>query len=217
MPRWLLVLVLALTAAPAASQTLLTVHSDLPFLPKPGQSVMPFSCNGSGLIATCYDFKTGNWKETDVRCAAADPHAPVCESWFSLENYSPIHPAFSFRETQSKDEDTPYEPALLIRLTPKTERKALYALEIGFDTGSRYLVLAAEGDMPKHAEVLDLRCEGDGALWRRSPEPISIFRTDYCAVASIDALERMARDALQRPAYATLDWVDDKPDEPSAR
>ena len=66
--------------------------------------------------------------------------------------------------------------------------------------------------MPKHADILDLRCEGDGALWRRSPEPISIFRTDYCAVASIDALERMARDALQRPPYATLDWIDDKPD-----
>jgi hypothetical protein len=148
--RRLLILVLALLTLPAAAQTLITVHSDLPFLPKPGQSVMPFTCNGSGLIATCYDFTTGNWKETDVRCAADDPHAPACESWLALWSYSPIHPAFSFRETQSKDEDTPYEPALLIRLTPKTERKALYALEIGFDAGSRYLVLAAEG---QHAQA----------------------------------------------------------------
>jgi hypothetical protein len=206
--RWF-VFFLSVLAAPAAAEELLTVHSDLPFLPKPGQSVSPFPCSGPGFAATCYDFPVGNWKETDLRCAAAAPHAAVCETWFSVWNTSPIHPAFRFRETASKDQAADYEPARLIRLTPKTENKALYALEIGFETGSRYLLLSMDATKPRHAGILDLRCEGDGATWRSMAEPISIFRTDYCSVASIDALERMAREALKRPPYATLDWVDD--------
>jgi hypothetical protein len=212
MLRWF-VLFLTVLAAPAAAQDRLTVHSDLPFLPKPGQTVSPHTCGGPGMIAMCYEFQMGNWKETDRACTL-DPHPGNCVRRIALWNYSPIHPALSFRETFGENDEQDYEPALMIRLTPHTERKQLYALEIGFETGSRYMVLAGEGDMPKHVEILDLRCEGDGAAWRRPPEPISIFRTDYCSVASIDALERMAREALARPPYATMDWIDDKPDDP---
>ena len=207
MLRWF-VLFLTVLAAPAAAQDLLTVHSDLPFLPKPGQTVFPYSCGGADEIATCSEFKMGNWKKHEL-CGTDE-----CGGWIGLWNRSLFHPALSFRETMTRDEDKSYEPALMIRLTPRSERKQLYALEIGFETGSRYTLLAGEGEMPKHVEILDLRCEGDGAAWRRPPEPISIFRTDYCSVASIDALERMAREALKRPPYATLDWIDDKPDDP---
>lgn len=206
MLRWL-VLFLALWSAPAVAQDV-TVHSDLPFLPKADQIVSPYPCGGRNEIATCYEFTMGNWKEH--RLCGRDE----CGGWIGLWNYSVIHPALSFRETMSKDERTPYEPALLIRLTLRSERKQLYALEIGFDTGSRYMVLEGEGNMPKHVAILDLRCEGEGASMRRSPQPISDFLTDYCSVASIDALERMAREALARPPYATLDWIDDKPDVP---
>lgn len=201
MVRWI-ALFLALWSVPAIAQEY-PIHSDLPFLPKPGQTVSPFACGGRNEIATCYEFKMGNWKEN--RLCGKDK----CGGWMGLWNYSAIHPALNFRETMSKDEQAQYEPALLIRLTPRSERKQLYALEIGFLPGSRYMVLAGEGDMPKHVEVLDLHCDGEGAMMRRSPQPISDFLTDYCSVASIDALERMAREALARPPYETLDWVDD--------
>jgi hypothetical protein len=206
--RWFIIL-LMMWSAPSAAQELLAVHSDLPFLPKPGQTVSPFPCGGPKVIATCHEFEMGHWKEHQL-CGTDE-----CGGWMELWNYSPVHPALSFRETMTKDAMDPYAPAFLIRLTPRTERKQLYALEIGFLPGSRYMMLEAEGDMPKHAEVLDLRCEGEGATMRRSPEPISIFQTDYCSVASIDALERMAREALTRPPYETLDWIDDKKPAPA--
>lgn len=207
MVRWF-VLFLTVLAAPAAAQDRLTVHSDLPFLPKPGQTVFPYTCGGQGEIATCSEFKMGNWKERQL-CGT-----DACGGWIGLWNRSLFHPALSFRETMTRNENTSYAPALMIRLTPRSERKQLYALEIGFETGSRYMVLAGEGAMPKHVEILDLRCEGDGAVRRALPQPLDIFRTDYCSVASVDALERMAREALKRPPQATLDWIDDKPDEP---
>ncbi|HEX4860077.1 MAG TPA: hypothetical protein VFV07_02495 [Rhizomicrobium sp.] len=208
MLRWFVLFLTVLAAPAAAAQDRLTVHSDLPFLPKPGQTVFPYTCGGADEIATCNEFQMGNWRVHEL-CGVDE-----CGGWVGLRNYSPIHPALSFRETMTQDDDKPYEPALMIRLTPGSERKQLYALEIGFETGSSYMVLAGESEMPKHVEILDLRCEGDGAVRRGLPQPLGIFRTDYCSVASIDALERMAREALKRPPQATLDWTDDKPDEP---
>jgi hypothetical protein len=60
----------------------------------------------------------------------------------------------------------------------------------------------------QRASILDVRCPTDrnDIHLRRSPNP-QFFLTDYCVVDSLDALGRMAHDALDRPPFATLEWI----------
>jgi hypothetical protein len=207
--RLALVLCLAALWLPlaAAAEDELLIHSDLPFTPKEGQSISPFQCGGSDGIASCSVFAMGNWRLHRLPCDID------CDEWINLHNAGIFHPVYGFHRSWKKDDtgaDT--DLAFIIRLTREKEPVELYAIEIGLRPGSRYLLVARRPGtkgLVKNLDVLDARCEGDGTNWRRPPEPIDVFLTDYCAVATIDALERMARAALDRPRYATLDWVDE--------
>ena len=199
-----LCLVMFWTPLGAAAEDELLIHSDLPFTPKEGQTISPYHCDAPDVIASCTEFPIGNWRMHRSDCSD-------CDEWIGLRMNGIFHPVYGFQRSFTKgDAGSVTDLAFIIRLTRKREPVELYAIEIGLRTGSRYMLVARRGrkERIENLDVLDARCDGEGATWRRPPEPIDVFLTDYCAVATIDALERMAREALKRPRYATLDWVD---------
>lgn len=115
-----------------------------------------------------------------------------------------------FLEHQPKEIPDGALPAYIFPLTPEGKGgMGLYALEIGFRDGSRYVLLSARNDEKQidRATILDARCPTQlkGVHHRVSTD--RFFMTDYCSISTVDALEYMAREAINRQPYATMEWV----------
>lgn len=76
----------------------------------------------------------------------------------------------------------------------------LFALQIGYQAGSRYILLRRRGTtLSSQLEELDWRCPMDA---ERRVAQIDVWTQDVCVVASKAALRRIARTASRRPASA---------------
>jgi hypothetical protein len=196
---------LALTATGAAADP--WVRADIPVKTKDWQEPWPRGCSSKDEIAMCSRFETGNWRVRLTECGTA------CEHWATLRFFSAIDGGYTYGEGYAEEpgaEPQGAEPAYIIPLAREgVGGVGLYALEVGFRDGSRYILLSTRNDgaMIDRASVLDTRCpvHMKGVEQRKSSR--RFFFTEYCAVSSVEALEAMAREALGRAPYATMEWV----------
>lgn len=197
---------LAVSFVPARAE--LWLKSDLPLVTKSHQLIWPKDCSTKDAFASCSRFALGNWRVRYADCSD-------CDTWLNLDipNFNG-EGGMSYAETvHETDDPDPAEPAGLILLTPEKSGGGIYAFEIGFRGGSRYVLVSAQNDgkTVERASVLDVRChpEWKGVSWRKSKEAETfIIATGYCVVTSIDQLTRMAEEALDRAPIATLQWVE---------
>jgi hypothetical protein len=178
------------------------IRADLPLDPKPGQAIWPIDCSSEGTIASCSRFALGDWQ---IRFA--DCPDERCSMWLKLTLFSPIDGGYLFAVTTRRMSDPHLfgEVGYIIQLTPDNKGDTLYAFQIGANLGSRYMLVSAhyDGKTITSASWLDAHChpEWKGMSHRKRH---SGFWTDYCVATSIDQLERMAREALDRAPYARL-------------
>jgi hypothetical protein len=202
----LLAILLAASGAATANETL---HAEFPLNPTRDVTQTQRNCSHDNVIAICSDFSLGLWKERFSDCA---DDSDGCVIWIGLGIMSPFDGGYTITVSGSKALAlVPQDGADIVKLSGNSE-PGLYALQIGYNPGSRYLLLSAEpGKTPiSHAAVLDVRCPDGwaGVRMRRNPHPPGVYHTDYCDVSSYAALKRLAEDALNRAPFATLEWVD---------
>jgi hypothetical protein len=186
MKRIALALGICLASQPAAATD--WARSAAPFW-RPGAATEQQNCSHADGIVQCYGFRLGNWKRRDPGC---DPGPRECGAWIELNFVGLFLSGFAYIEKAD-----PGDYGISHRSYIRTLAPDLYAIEMGYEGGARYLVLsAAKGGKPiEHASVMDLRCENASG--------------GYCTAAGPDDLARMAHEALGRKPLATFDWIDD--------
>jgi hypothetical protein len=185
------------------------IRSDLPLWAETEEGVQPFSVNiEGGGFGVGSNFELGDWQWCDWGDQGDD-----CYWWVRLEIGSAIHPRFHWSEGDdvTNFSDSGSEIVIFAPLGETEAGQSLRAVQIGFRGGSRYLLISVmppEDGLIEHITILDAECE-DGAedIQLRRADFLTIYLTDYCAVASNDALRRLAEESLARPPLATLTWV----------
>jgi hypothetical protein len=186
-------------------------HSDLPLKPFKDQDMWPRAYGWDSMDGKYSPFGFGDWALRPTGCSDDTCLRYVrLDSGYQLEGYG-------FDETDWRRELSDHgSPALIFKLEAGAG-STLFALQIGYRGGSRYIVVSAtpdgNGDF-RTMTLLDAQClTGAGLRWRRSlsdpPEP----EEDYCVVPSMAALRTIARAALNRAPLASLTFLghqDDK-------
>lgn len=197
-----------LLALPNAAMAVV-LHSAFPLIAPKSMTYWPQSCSHDNTLAMCGHFALGVWSQRDGYCASqAQPND--CTQWIGLGIFSMFDGGYTFSQSQSKEAaGVPQEFASLVELSDPSAPVGLYALQIGYNPGSRYLLISAQRtEVITHAVLLNTRCLSGvpGVIPRADPHPPGLFATDYCDVSSYAALKRIAEDALNRAPLAMLDW-----------
>jgi hypothetical protein len=202
----------ALMATTHNARAELWLRSDLPLSGTPGTTSWPQPCpeTDRNVIAMCARFALGIWREQFANCGA--DHSDQCQQWMKLEIYSLTDGGLSYWEAYRRDGfGDSSDPAAIIELSSPSDVVGLYAIQIGFRGGSRYLLVSASrnGRPITRASILDVRCPigARDARMRKARYP-TFFLPDYCVVDSVGALRRMAQEALNRSPFATMEWVE---------
>lgn len=213
--RALTIVVLALFAVfaspNAASASGAIVRSDLPLWSEEAKDVWPRFYMRNGQMGMESIFAVGDWRMRTAGCSQSDPSI-ACETWLRFSFLGPTDPGFIVTQA-------PTRPALAVAgvpsviadlgAAPGAPTTRLYAIQIGFEGGSQYiLVSAAQADVRQMA-VLSVNCSTgrrQGVVPRRA-KFYTAFATAYCAVGSSQALRALALDAFARPPVAALEWV----------
>lgn len=197
-----------------ASDAAGVLRSDLPLWSESNKGVWPSDCSSENSIAKCSIFAMGDWRRTEADCADAEPH---CLSWVRLQMTAVFHARFGYSSAPRREElDLALsEISIIAPLNTSSVPRRLYALQIGFRGGSRYILLSVERarDHPiRHLTVLDPRCDRTIPGVRvRKAKFSSSYITEYCVAETKSALLGLAQAALNRPPLATLDWIADVP------
>jgi hypothetical protein len=199
---------ICLAATPVSAQTPETIRSDLPLWSEAHPDAWPQPIEGDDAIGFGSIFRLGYWRQIDRDC----PEPSTCEVWWRLELASVFHGAFSLStgEERSNLDGALSGSAVIVELQPHKTKGQLYALQVGFLGGSRYVLLSASAALPvKQMTILDGRCEDAGRhAVRRKAAFYTRYLTAYCAVRNREGLLMMARAAADRPPLATLEWVE---------
>ncbi|HEX4301435.1 MAG TPA: hypothetical protein VHZ78_01485 [Rhizomicrobium sp.] len=207
----LLPLVLGFSTAVHAADFPITLHGDLPLAPGPGITYWPQefeTASGPGIGSR---LAIGDWRIVPLGCDPAKDED--CVRWMRLTMGSAVHRYYNIGEAYRRT-DLHGDDGLIIELSP--ELPNVYALQIGFVGGSRYILFSTKEskDLVKQAVLLDPRClDMPGAEFRQSPYQ-EIHDTGYCAVNSMAALVAIARAAEARPPQATMEWISAPPVDP---
>ena len=185
------------------------IRSDLPLWSESDEGVWPVSVMTEGSFGMASIFSQGDWKVEETDCTSRD--ADDCATWMSLQITSVFHPRFSFREALTREalKHTESEISVLVDLDQKSKGAKIFALQIGFRGGSRYMLVSASSETTpiKQMTLLDARClTGQPGVERRKAAFSSIYLTDYCSVSSKVALRSIAHDALRRAPLGRLSW-----------
>lgn len=192
------------------------LRSDVPLWPSGGDNVWPQSITSKDELGFTSIVGVGDWR---LHYADCEGDGDDCFTWLRIGFFSVIDGGFTVGEARTRKglDDAISEPAFFVAL-PKLDRSdgaKVFVLQIGFRAGSRYLLLRGHGKpLYKQFDVLDGSCEGAGATaWsslgyreRRAPEH-GFFRTDYCAVRTVNGLERLAVKALSPKPEQTMEFV----------
>ena len=181
-------------------------HSDLPLRPSKDQTFwpQPFARDGADGVRSPFGF--GDWELRPAGCSGAS-----CLRYLRLDIGHELY-AYAFDEAERRDWLSTNGPSAAIFKLEPDEASTLFAVQVGYRGGSRYILVSARPDndgLVKTMTLLDARClDSAGALWRRSvsqpPEP----EEDYCAIDTMASLVAIAREALRRPPLATLRFLE---------
>lgn len=207
------------------------IRSDVPLWPTggDGDNVWPQAITSKDELGFTSIVAVGDWR---LRYTDCDPKesGDDCYTWLRLEFFSLIDGGVTVTEARTRKglDDAIGTPALFVTF-PNLDRSdgaKVFALQIGFRGGSRYIVLKGRGQpLYKQFDILDGVCEGDGAAaWtsrgyreRRAPEH-GFFLTDYCAVRTVKGLENLAIKGLAAKPEQAMEFVgslDEAADKPS--
>lgn len=195
-----------LLGSPAYADAL--IRSDLPLSPREDQSIWPANCEPQPVdaLAMCSRFSLGDW---EIRWAGCSEPAGRCGGYAELSIFSVIDGFYTYAEGKTRGALAGHgDPALIFKLEPGTD-STLYALQIGFRGGSRYVLPSVTGGDARidHASILDTGCPALPGVHARGVHAAGFFREDYCVVDSMAALIAVGREALNRAPAGTMSFV----------
>lgn len=205
--RWMLVIALMGLSSAARSQE--RVHSDLPLFYWHKDELYPKGfqeADGGDISFGCSSrIALGDWR------FAADPGAALSDQWLRLTNYGVFHCAYIERWSYDREklDRSGFKYSWFVKLDDVTQAGSaleLWALQSGSRPGSDYLLLARKpaDELIKAFQVLPVDCPSQNL---RKGEDLDVWRTDYCAINSVQELRSFAQKMASRPPVGTLAWV----------
>lgn len=197
------------SAAPAVAQDVL-LRSDLPLWTEVDDNVWPRSFTDSDGMGCVYPLPAGFWTRVDAG-------TPRQVTSVRVRNQGIVHCVLG---VSTSDESPPEwgdeEPAMLVDFG-KAPRPggdlSLYALQVGFRGGSRYVLFAAEPAKGQIRRLLVLAPECPDE-WVRKSQKATVWLTEYCAVPNEAGLRRIAEAAARKPPVGTLEYLGPAPGDP---
>lgn len=192
-------------ALPAFAQSM-PLRTDVPFWSEYEDGVWPQRAVGPDFIGFGSRFALGDWTRTDADCTREN-----CKTWVRLRIRGASDGGFIWEEASEPQDLDSYsaDVAVIAELADIDDHTKLYAVQIGFSTGSSYLIVSvtepAEG-LIKRMTILAPDCSKRrrGVTIRRASVS-SVFLTEYCVAQSKAALRQLALDALNRTPLGVLE------------
>jgi len=183
-----------------------TIHADLPLWTGP-EALSPHGFTDADSFGCASEVGFGDWVLREKVSADANEDD---ETWFRLRNYGVFHCAVIVDETYERAALRNYGKLSYFVDLGQAQTAAgprhLWALQLGVQPGSDYLLLARPAKSEPNApfEVLQTQCPRGAA--RKGPR-IDIFPTGYCVINTKADFRQLVRRMILRPARGTLSFV----------
>jgi hypothetical protein len=196
----------------------LAIRSDVPLWSEYGDGAWPRAHQTDGSFGYHSVFRLGDWRLAESGlCDRAQVLSSACAKWLRLTIISAFHGTFRWITADTRGELEPghYEIAVIAPLDDDDPQRArLYAVQLGTNPGSQYILVSVNplpGNIARMT-VLAAQCRGNPrTVIRKGPDSIWINR--YCVVKTRATLRELAREALNRRPFGSLEWVSASPSE----